>query len=61
MPDSFVRKETKTKKVGPPSGVVFGNAMPQIGQGADSFCPNFFQGTQVRLVDVSKIENTQPI
>jgi hypothetical protein len=44
-----------------PSGAVFGNAMLQIGQGSYSFCPNFFQGAQVKLVDVSKIEDTQSV
>lgn len=44
-----------------PSGAVFGNVMPQIGQGSDSFCPKKFQGAQVKLVDVSKIEDTQSV
>ncbi len=44
-----------------PSGAIFGNAMPQIKQGVDSFYPNFLQGAQVRLVDVSKIGDTQSV
>lgn len=55
LPNSFVGKETKTKKsatIVTPSGSVHGNSTPQIRQGTNSFCSDSPHRACVGLVDV---------